>query len=125
MRKPKSPVKAEEVCLSQCRFQEMQNSTGESMKRFFAVAVVAAMAMPLFAADGAATFKAKCAGCHGADGSKSIPAMGVKPINAPDITGKSEAAIADVVLKGSGKMKPQAVTPEEAKAVAGYVKSLK
>ena len=84
------------------------------MKRFFAVAVVAAMAMPLFAADGAATFKAKCAGCHGADGSKSIPAMGVKPINAPDITGKSEAAIADVVLKGSGKMKPQAVTPEEA-----------
>ncbi len=43
------------------------------MKKFFAFAIVATMAMPLFAADGAATFKAKCAGCHGADGSKPCP----------------------------------------------------
>jgi mono/diheme cytochrome c family protein len=125
MRKPKSPVKAEEVCLNQRRFQEMQNSTGESMKRFFAVAIIATMAMPLFAADGAATFKAKCAGCHGADGSKAIPAMGVKPINAPAITGKSEADLVTVITKGQGKMKAQAVTADEAKAAAGFVKTLK
>jgi mono/diheme cytochrome c family protein len=103
----------------------MRNITGESMKRFFAVAIVATMAMPLFAADGAATFKAKCAGCHGADGSKAIPAMGVKPLNTADVKGKSEAQLADIVLKGQGKMKPQAVSPDEAKAVAGFVKTLK
>jgi len=95
------------------------------MKRFFAVAVIATMAMPLFAADGAATFKAKCAGCHGADGSKAIPAMGVKPLNTPDVKAKSEAQLVAVITKGQGKMKPQAVSDEDAKAVAGFVKSLK
>ena len=95
------------------------------MKRFFALAIIATMAMPLFAADGAATFKAKCAVCHGADGSKVIPAMGVKPLNTPDVKAKSEAQIADVILKGQGKMKAQSVSPEDAKAVAGFVKSLK
>jgi mono/diheme cytochrome c family protein len=125
MRKPKSPVKAEEVCLNQSRFQEYEKSTGESMKRFFALAIVATMAMPLFAADGAATYKAKCAGCHGADGSKAIPAMGVKPLNTAEVKGKSDAQLATVITKGQGKMKPQAVSDEEAKAVAGFVKSLK
>jgi len=95
------------------------------MKRFFAVAIVATMAMPLFAADGAAIYKAKCAGCHGADGSKSIPAMGVKPLNTAEVKGKSEAQLVDVITKGQGKMKAQAVTADEAKATAGYVKSLK
>ncbi|HVJ04326.1 MAG TPA: cytochrome c [Candidatus Saccharimonadales bacterium] len=95
------------------------------MKRFFAVAIVATMAMPLFAADGAVIYKAKCAGCHGADGSKAIPAMGVKPLNTPEVKGKSEAQLAAVVTKGQGKMKPQAVSEEDAKAVAGFVKSLK
>ena len=52
------------------------------MKKFFALAIVATMAMPLFAADGAAIFKAKCARCHGADGSK--PARkGIKRARTP------------------------------------------
>ena len=95
------------------------------MKRFFALAIVATMAMPLFAADGAAIYKAKCAGCHGADGSKAIPAMGVKPLNTAEVKGKSDAQLATVITKGQGKMKPQAVSDEDAKAVAGFVKSLK
>jgi mono/diheme cytochrome c family protein len=95
------------------------------MKRFFAFALVAAMATPLFAADGAALYKVKCAMCHGADGSKSNPGMGTKPLNTPAVTGKSEAAIADIIIKGQGKMRPQAVSPDEAKAVATFVKSLK
>jgi mono/diheme cytochrome c family protein len=121
------PVKAEDVHLFVGRFQDIQNSTGESMKRFFAVAIVATMAMPLFAADGAATFKAKCAGCHGADGSKAMPAMGVKPLNTPATTGKSEAALVTVVTKGQGKMPAFAgkLSDDEIKAAVAYVKSLK
>jgi mono/diheme cytochrome c family protein len=95
------------------------------MKRFFALAIVATMAMPLFAADGAATYKAKCAGCHGADGSKAIPAMGVKPLNVPAVTGQTEAQLVTIITKGQGKMKPQAMSDDDAKAVAGFVKSLK
>jgi mono/diheme cytochrome c family protein len=94
------------------------------MNRFFTLVIVAALATPLFAADGAAVYKAKCAGCHGADGSKSIPAMGVKPLNTPEVKGKSDAAVAGIVLKGQGKMKAQAVSADEAKAAA-FVKTLK
>jgi mono/diheme cytochrome c family protein len=125
MRKPKSPVKAAGVCLQAAPLSGNVESTGESMKRFFAIAIVATMAMPLFAADGAAIYKAKCAGCHGVDGAKAIPAMGVKPLNTAEVKGKSEAQLVDVITKGQGKMKAQAVTADEAKATAAYVKSLK
>jgi mono/diheme cytochrome c family protein len=125
MRQPSSPKKAAEVRPAGAAFTDNAEHTGESMKRFFAVAIVAAMAMPLLAADGAAVFKAKCAGCHGADGSKSIPAMGVKPLNTAEVKGKSEAQLVDIITKGQGKMKPQAVSADEAKAAAAYVKSLK
>jgi mono/diheme cytochrome c family protein len=97
------------------------------MKRFMAVAIVATMAMPLFAADGAATFKAKCAACHGADGSKAMPAMGVKPLNTPATTGKSDAQLTTIITKGQGKMPAFAgkLTDDEVKATVTYVKSLK
>lgn len=97
------------------------------MKRFFAFAVVATMAMPLFAADGAAIFKAKCAGCHGADGLKSMPAMGVKPLNTPEILGKSEAQLDAAITNGVGKMPGFGgkLSAEEITAVTGFVKGLK
>ena len=97
------------------------------MKRFLALAIVATMAMPLFAADGAATFKAKCAACHGPDGAKAMPAMGIKPIDTPATTGKTVAQLTTVITKGEGKMPAFAgkLTPEEITAVATYVKTLK
>jgi len=95
------------------------------MKRFFALAIVATMAMPLFAADGAAIYKAKCSACHGADGTKAIPAMGVKPLTAPEAKAKSLDQVVAIITKGQGKMKPVAMSPEDAKAAATFVKSLK
>ena len=95
------------------------------MKRFLTLAIVAAMAMPLYAADGAAIFKAKCAMCHGPDGAKAMPGMGVKPINTPEVKAKSDAALVTVITKGSGKMKAQNVTADEATALAAFVKTLK
>ena len=97
------------------------------MKKFFAFAIVATMAVPLFAADGAATFKAKCAGCHGADGLKAMPAMGVKPLNSPDIQAKSAAQLTASVSNGVGKMPAfkGKLTDEEITAVVGFVKGLK
>ncbi len=97
------------------------------MKRFLALAIVATMALPLFAADGAATFKAKCAGCHGADGSKAMPAMGVKPLNTPATTGKTVDQLTTIISKGQGKMPAFAgkLSDDEIKAAATFVKSLK
>ena len=98
------------------------------MKRFFVVAIVASMTLPLFAADGATVFKAKgCTACHGADGLKAMPAMGVKPLNSPDIKAKSDADLKEAIVKGKGKMPPQGskLTPDETAAVVAYVRSLK
>jgi mono/diheme cytochrome c family protein len=36
------------------------------------IVLAASMALPAFAQDGAATFKAKCAGCHGPEGQGKI-----------------------------------------------------
>jgi mono/diheme cytochrome c family protein len=86
-----------------------------------------ALAMPTIAAaadDGAAIYKAKCSGCHGADGGGKVgPAL--------KGTSLSEAQISDQLTKGvAGKKAPHAkpmasLTDDQAKAVAAYVKSLK
>ena len=48
-------------------------------KMFIVLLVLAlsvTMALPAFAQDGAATYKAKCAGCHGAEGQGKVgPAL--------------------------------------------------
>jgi mono/diheme cytochrome c family protein len=97
------------------------------MKKLYALAIVATMAMPLFAVDGAATFKAKCAACHGPDGTKAMPAMGVKPINTPEVKALGEAGLTGIVTKGQGKMPAFGgkLTGEEITAAVKYVLSLK
>jgi mono/diheme cytochrome c family protein len=82
------------------------------------------VALPAFAADGAATYKAKCAVCHGAEGQgKSAPAVKGTSLSADQIK--------DLVSKGSDDMKAPhkkafaGVSAEDARAVADYVKTLK
>ena len=94
------------------------------MKKFFALAIVATMAMPLFAAaDGAVVYKAKCAMCHGADGAKPAP----KGINGPDSKLKGASGLNTIITKGSGKMPgfEGKLSPEEITAVTDYVLTLK
>jgi cytochrome c6 len=97
------------------------------MKRLFALAMVAGLAVPMMAADGAALFTTKCAGCHGADGTKAMPAMGVKPINTSDVKGKGADTLKKEISNGVGKMPGFAgkLTPEEITAVTEYVLALK
>jgi cytochrome c6 len=98
------------------------------MKKILAVAIVATMAMPLFAADGATVFKTKgCSGCHGADGLKAMPAMGVKPLNSADIKAQSDAQLTAAITNGKGKMPAYGskLSADEIKAAVAYVRSLK
>jgi mono/diheme cytochrome c family protein len=92
-----------------------------------AIAAVLFMMVPSLswaAEDGAALYKAKCAACHGADGAGKIgPALkGTK---------LTDAQISDLLAKGdAGKKAPHSkaisgFTPEQAKAVAEFVKGLK
>ena len=78
------------------------------------------------AEDGAALYKKKCAGCHGANG-EGKPAM-----KAPALKGtKLEASqVAQHITKGeSGSKAPHnkgisGVSEEQAKAIAEYIKTL-
>ncbi len=93
-----------------------------------AATVLLASAMS-FADDGAATYKAKCAMCHGATGTPSAgmaKAMGIKPTSDPAIKALTTDEIASTVKNGKGKMKPVAgLSDSDIKAVAAYFKSLK
>jgi mono/diheme cytochrome c family protein len=57
--------------------------------------------------DGVATFKAKCATCHGADGSGSTPVgkkMGVRDLRSSDVQKQSDAQLSGIIEKGKNKM---------------------
>jgi mono/diheme cytochrome c family protein len=91
---------------------------------FTVIALLSLSCVAFAAEDGAAIYKSKCAGCHGPDGAGKVgPAV--------KGTALTEAQIADVLTKGAaGKKAPHAkgitgLTPEQATAVATYVKSLK
>ncbi len=91
---------------------------------FVLLSVAATLTLPAFAQDGAATYKAKCAGCHGADGQgKMGPALKGTSVTADQIT--------EMLTKGNDAKKAPHKKPvsglsaDDAKAVADYVKTLK
>ncbi|MGD0481679.1 MAG: cytochrome c [Terracidiphilus sp.] len=104
------------------------------MTRMLRSQIVLAAAVSLagamcFAQDGAATYKAKCAMCHGPTGTPSAgmaKAMGMKPVSDPSMQALTVAQISATVKNGKGKMKPIAgLTDAQVSAVAAYFKSLK
>jgi mono/diheme cytochrome c family protein len=87
-------------------------------------AVSASLVLPAFAADGAATYKAKCATCHGPEGQGKVgPALKGSNLTADQIS--------DLVTKGDAAKKVPhkkavaALSADDAKAVADFVKTLK
>ena len=95
----------------------------KSLALLLVIALSASLALPAFAADGAATFKAKCAGCHGPEGQGKV---------GPKLAGTSLSAdqIADLLTKGDeAKKAPHkkavSLPADDVKAVADFVKTLK
>jgi mono/diheme cytochrome c family protein len=85
---------------------------------------IALAVRPALAQDGGATFKAKCAVCHGSEGQGKIgPAL--------KGTSLSEDQISDLLTKGDDAKKPphkkplSSLSADDAKAVAAYIKALK
>jgi mono/diheme cytochrome c family protein len=97
------------------------------MKKLAAV-LAASLAAAALAEDGAALFKAKCASCHGADGKGETPvgkALKVKPLAG---TALSAAEIEKVAAEGRPGTKMLAIkglAPDQYKAIAAHVKTLK
>ena len=70
-------------------------------------------------ASGEKTFKAKCAGCHGAD------AAGKSAVKSPSIKGKSAEDIEKVISTSPKHASLKKLTPDEIKSIAAYLATLK
>jgi cytochrome c6 len=95
------------------------------------VAIMAATTMTTAFAQGsgADTYKAKCAMCHAADGKGNpsmVKAMGVKPLDSPEVVKASDAELIASTKNGKGKMPAYAgkLSDGQIKDVITYVRTL-
>ena len=77
----------------------------------------------------AATYKAKCVTCHGADGKGDTPAgksTKVRSFADPEVVKASDDDFAGIIEKGKGKMPGygKSLKPDEIKDMVAYIRSL-
>lgn len=91
--------------------------------------VVLSLQSPVHAQSAAETlYKAKCAVCHGVDGSGSPMGkkMGAHDFTSVDVQRMSDAELADAVATGKNKMpKYGFLKPEDIKGLVAYIRTLK
>ena len=117
----------------------MQRIIQQTRKLLLAVAAIACIAtfvssrssagMPV-PADVAATFKAKCASCHGANGSGQTTVgktMKLKDLRSTEVQGLSDDQLYAVVAKGKGKMPgyEKSLGAATCKELVAYIRQLK
>ena len=89
-----------------------------------ACGLIAVCASPAFADDAAATYKAKCAMCHGADGKGGK--MGTRDFASAEVKAETDAQLTDIITKGKGKMPAYSgkLTDADIKGLVTYVRGL-
>jgi cytochrome c5 len=109
-------------------------SGGYKMKRFMSVMfflLFAAMGVSAVAQDSPeALYKAKCAACHGPDGTGATAAgtkLGAKDFHSPAVTAMSDGDLADITKNGKEKMPAygKSLTDDQIKSLVKYVRTLK
>jgi cytochrome c6 len=95
-----------------------------------ATAALIVVSLPASAQDAAATYKAKCAACHGPDG-KGDTSMGkvlkVRDLGSADVQNQSDADLTAVIENGKSKMPGYKgkLTDAQIKGLVSYIRSLK
>lgn len=79
--------------------------------------------------DAAATFKAKCAMCHGADGKGDTPVgkkMGIRDLTSADVQKMSDEELITVTTKGKNKMPgyENKLSAAQIKDIVAYIRQL-
>src|ERR1700683_4282974 len=89
-----------------------------------AFAVVLSIPLSMHAQDAAATYKSKCATCHGADGKKAAG----HDLSGADVQKESDADLEAVIANGKAPKMPKyadKLKPEEIKGLVAYIRTLK
>ena len=79
--------------------------------------------------DVAKVYKTNCALCHAADGSgetASGKSLKAKDLRSPEVQGKSDEELAEVIAKGAGKMPAfgKKLNPDVIKSLVAYIRAL-
>jgi cytochrome c6 len=102
-------------------------------KRVLSVIVIVLVSlflpMAAFADDGAATYKAKCASCHAADGSGATAmgkSMKLRDLRSPEVQKQTDKELFTVTADGKGKMPAYKAKLSEAdiNALVAHIRSL-
>lgn len=104
------------------------------MRHLLGVALLGAIAVSTAAVSqaqdsGAATYKAKCASCHGAGGSGNTPAgksTKALPFKSPELVSASDDDLIAATKKGKGKMPAYSgkLSDDQIKGVVAYIRTL-
>jgi len=101
------------------------------MKRIAGLLIIALALAPIaFAADGAATYKAKCAACHGADGKGQTmmgKKMGLRDLGSAEVQKQTDQELHAWTADGKGKMPAykDKLSADEIKALVTHMRTFK
>ena len=96
---------------------------------FICLAILALPACLRAESDAAKVYKTNCALCHAADGSgetASGKALNAKDLRSPEVQAKSDAELAEVIAKGTGKMPAfgQKLSADVIESLVAYIRAL-
>ena len=103
----------------------MKNLIRMGLFALLASGLLAVCSSSAMAQDAAATYKAKCAMCHGADGKGGK--MGTKDFASPEIKGLSDAQLTEAITKGKAPKMPaygEKLKDTEIKDLVTYIRTL-
>ena len=97
---------------------------------FLCLGSILLISSPVLAADGAATFKTKCAMCHGPDGSGQTPMgkkLGIRALGSADVQKQTDAELGAIITKGKEKMPSYdgKISAEEISGLVKFIRTLK
>jgi cytochrome c6 len=86
--------------------------------------LIAVCSTTAVAQDAAATYKSKCAVCHGPEGKGGK--MGTRDFASPGVKAQSDAQLTEIITKGKGKMPPYGgkLKDTEVQDLVTYIRSL-
>ncbi len=98
----------------------------------FAVAILILLgvsASSSLAQDAAATYKTKCAGCHGADGKGNptmVKSLGVRDLSSSEVQKETDAELTGIIQNGKNKMPSYAKSfnTDQIKGMVAYIRDL-
>jgi mono/diheme cytochrome c family protein len=115
----------------------MKNTTHKSVRYYALGAVCLLITIASFSFDGlsaapasgADTFKAKCAACHGPDGSGSTPMgqrMKVRDLRSADVQKQTDDELATIITNGKPPMPGygKSLAPENIREIVAYLRSI-